>query len=182
MIDADGNEYSAEEVILSGGTYGSPAILLRSGIGPAADLKELGVDVVADPGWSATAGPGVRPQRFRSEARGPPDGARGWVAAVDRVSESVGDELDLHVTVTHLLPGSVSPTGGSIVLAASVVLPESTGTLKLASRDPNKAPLIDSNYVGTGRDARRIIEAFNWARECPPSGLRSLHGRGADPG
>lgn len=30
------------------GAYGSPAILLRSGIGPAADLRELGIPVVTD--------------------------------------------------------------------------------------------------------------------------------------
>ena len=35
-------------MILAGGSYGSPAILLRSGVGPAADLAELGISVVAD--------------------------------------------------------------------------------------------------------------------------------------
>jgi choline dehydrogenase len=35
-------------VILSGGTYGSPAILLRSGVGPADELAALGIRVVAD--------------------------------------------------------------------------------------------------------------------------------------
>src|SRR5712671_6642873 len=35
---AGGTVYRAREVILSGGTYGSPAILLRSGVGPAGDL------------------------------------------------------------------------------------------------------------------------------------------------
>ena len=34
------------EVIVSGGVYGSPQLLLLSGIGPGADLKEMGVDVV----------------------------------------------------------------------------------------------------------------------------------------
>ena len=36
------------EVILSAGSYASPAILLRSGVGPAAYLAHLGIDVVAD--------------------------------------------------------------------------------------------------------------------------------------
>ena len=34
--------------MLASGAYGSPAILLRSGIGPADELRALGVDVVAD--------------------------------------------------------------------------------------------------------------------------------------
>jgi choline dehydrogenase-like flavoprotein len=36
------------EVILCGGAIGSPHLLLRSGIGPAAQLRALGIDVVAD--------------------------------------------------------------------------------------------------------------------------------------
>jgi choline dehydrogenase len=35
-------------VILSGGTYGSAGILLRSGVGPSADVRSLGIEVVAD--------------------------------------------------------------------------------------------------------------------------------------
>jgi choline dehydrogenase len=46
----------------------------------------------------------------------------------------VNVDRDLHVTATHLMDGSLSPTGGAIVLAAALVQPESTGTLKLASR------------------------------------------------
>ena len=38
----------AETVVLAAGAYGSPAILLRSGIGPADELRALGIDVVAD--------------------------------------------------------------------------------------------------------------------------------------
>jgi choline dehydrogenase len=49
-------------------------------------------------------------------------------------------------------------------MGLAVTLPESTGTLKLASRDPRGAPLIDSNYLGTGRDARRAIGAFKIGR------------------
>jgi len=48
VLAADGTVYRAREVILSGGTYGSPAVLLRSGIGPADELTTLGIDVVAD--------------------------------------------------------------------------------------------------------------------------------------
>ena len=48
VVTASGAEIHAGEVILSAGSYGSPAILLRSGVGPAADLAALGIDVVAD--------------------------------------------------------------------------------------------------------------------------------------
>ncbi len=43
-----GEEIYAKEVILSAGTYGSAAILLRSGVGPSDQSNKLGIPVVAD--------------------------------------------------------------------------------------------------------------------------------------
>src|SRR4029077_12121402 len=48
VVAADGTVYRAGEVILSSGSYGSAGILLRSGLGPADELKDLGIGVVAD--------------------------------------------------------------------------------------------------------------------------------------
>ncbi|WP_176590552.1 GMC family oxidoreductase [Sphingobium sp. EM0848] len=47
----NGEPYCAaarREIVISAGTIGSPAILMRSGIGPAAHLRELGIDILAD--------------------------------------------------------------------------------------------------------------------------------------
>jgi choline dehydrogenase len=166
VLAADGTTYRAAEVILSGGSYGSAAILLRSGVGPASDLGALGIDVLAD----LPVGQRLHDQPFfpigyaldpKYLQMSPAVGSLLWTAS----SEAIGDELDLHVTATHLLPGSYSPTGGAIVLAVSVVLPESRGTVRLASRDPNQAPVIDSNYLGTERDLRRMVEAVLLGRQ-----------------
>ena len=43
-----GASIDADTVILAAGTIGSGALLLRSGVGPAADLDGLGIPVVAD--------------------------------------------------------------------------------------------------------------------------------------
>jgi choline dehydrogenase len=164
-LAADGTVYRGREVILSGGTYGSPAILLRSGAGPADELAALGIGVVADlpvgrrlqdqPGYyNAYA---LAPGHLEMS---PAVGSLLWTAS----SEAAGEELDLHVTATHLMDGSLSPTGGAIVVMPALVQPESTGTLKLASRDPNDAPLIDPNYLGTARDARRMLEGVKIGR------------------
>lgn len=51
---ADGRVVRGHQVVLCAGAYGSPAILLRSGIGPAAHLREVGSPVVAElPGVGA---------------------------------------------------------------------------------------------------------------------------------
>ncbi|MDF2735609.1 MAG: dehydrogenase [Chloroflexota bacterium] len=43
----DGKIHRGTEVVLAAGAYGSPAILMRSGIGPETHLRKLGVEVVA---------------------------------------------------------------------------------------------------------------------------------------
>ena len=165
VLAADGTVYRGREVILCGGTYGSPAILLRSGVGPADDLAALGIEVVADlpvgqrlqdqPGYyNAYA---LAPDHLEMT---PAVGSLLWMAS----GEAAGGELDLHISATHLMDGSLSPTGGAIVLTAALLRPESTGTVKLASRDPGDAPVIDANYLSTGRDARRMLEAVKIAR------------------
>ncbi|CAZ83648.1 unnamed protein product [Tuber melanosporum] len=51
VIESDGKMHkltARREVIISGGAYCSPAILLRSGVGPKAELEKLGVEVIID--------------------------------------------------------------------------------------------------------------------------------------
>ncbi len=165
VVAADGTAYRGREIILSGGTYGSAAILLRSGVGPADELTALGIEVVAD----LPVGRRLQDHPFFHTAyalaprylqMGPVLGALLWTAS----SEAAGDELDLNSVAARLLDAPFSPTGGAIMLSTSVVQPESTGTLKLASRDPEDAPLIDDNFLGTGRDARRMLEGVKLSR------------------
>ncbi|MHB8693487.1 MAG: GMC family oxidoreductase [Solirubrobacteraceae bacterium] len=166
VVTASGAEIGAGEVILSSGTYGSPAILLRSGVGPAADLAELGIDVVAD----LPVGQHLQDQPFyyngyalKPEALDmrPAVGALLWRQS----SEARDDQLDMHIAVTHLLPPEYSPTGGAITLGVAVVKPDSRGTIRLRSRDPREQPAIDCNFLAEDRDARRMLEGVKLARK-----------------
>jgi choline dehydrogenase len=152
-------------VVLCSGTYGSAAILLRSGVGPADELAALGIAVVAD----LPVGRRLQDHAFLHSAYALDPGhvqpgraasALLWTAS----SEAAPGELDLHIVTVRLPAAPFSPTGGAILLSTSVVKPESVGTLKLASRDPDDAPLIDVNFLATDRDARRMVEGVRLSR------------------
>jgi len=79
-------------------------------------------------------------------------------------SEAHNRELDMHISATHLFDPAKSPTGGAIVLAIAIVQPDSVGTLRLRSRDPKAAPLIDYDFLAEARDRRRILEGVKISR------------------
>jgi choline dehydrogenase len=165
VIASDGSVFPADEVVLSAGAYGSPAILLRSGIGPAAELRDLGVDAVVDlpVGQRLQDHPFFyNPYALAPEALDmvPRAGALLWTAS----SEAADGERDLHVSATHLMDPSLSPTGGAIVLATALVQPESRGTIRLRSRDAEDPPLIDCNFLATPRDRSRMLEGVKLSR------------------
>ncbi|MFI2364591.1 GMC family oxidoreductase [Promicromonospora sp. NPDC019610] len=165
VVAADGDEYRAAEVILSAGTYGSASILLRSGVGPKAELEGLGIEVLAD----LPVGEHLQDHPFYYNAYALKEGALAMTPAAGalvwtRSAEAVGDELDLQISATHLIDPVYSPTGGAIVLAIAVVQPESTGTLRLRSRDPRVAPVIDLNFLATPRDRARMLEGVKLSR------------------
>ncbi|WP_328610686.1 GMC family oxidoreductase N-terminal domain-containing protein [Amycolatopsis sp. NBC_00345] len=161
----DGVVHHGAEIILSAGAYGSAAILLRSGVGPAGDLARLGIEVTAD----LPVGKRLQDHPFYYNAyalrpgaleMSPTAGAIVWTAS----SQARGDELDLHISATHLIDPAAGPTGGAIVLAIAVVRPESLGTVSLRSTDPHDAPVIDYNFLATARDRSRMLEGVKLSR------------------
>lgn len=149
----DGSVEHATTTILSAGVYGSPAILMRSGVGPANDLRALGLPVIAD----LPVGRRLMDQPFyynvyslvpQAKEMSPAAGALLWTNS----SEAKQGELDVHISATHFFDPAYSPTGGAIVLAVSVTLPDSVGSFALASRDPRQAPRIDLNFLAARKD------------------------------
>ncbi|HBK4688045.1 GMC family oxidoreductase N-terminal domain-containing protein [Serratia bockelmannii] len=164
---ASGEEIHAAEVILSAGTYGSAAVLMRSGIAPAQQSKRLGIPVVADlpVGENLVDHPfyynayAARPDVIGSQS--PVIGAKLWTHS----SQAEPGELDLHITATHLFPHDQSPTGVGFVLAVALTRPQSTGRVWLESRDPAAAPHIDLNFLAQENDRVRLLEGVKLARK-----------------
>jgi choline dehydrogenase len=165
VLDVDGHVHAADTVILSAGTFGSASILMRSGVGPATHLDALGIPVIRD----LPVGDRLQEHPFYYNVYALKPGADGMFPAAGAIlwaasSEAAPGDLDLHVSATHLFDPEQSPTGGAIVLAVSVTQPESTGTVRLASRDPRTPPLIRYNFLSTERDRRRMLEGLRIAR------------------
>ncbi|PMY59831.1 MULTISPECIES: GMC family oxidoreductase [Pseudomonas] len=164
---ASGEVIQANEVILSAGTYGSAAILLRSGIGPRDHLASLSIPLVA----ALPVGQRLKDHPFYYNAyaarpeligkQSPVIGAKLWTHS----STAKNGDLDLHITATHLFPHDQSPTKVGFVLAVALTRPLSVGSLKLASRDPAQAPLIDLNFLARAEDRARLLEGVKLARK-----------------
>jgi len=175
------------EVILAAGSIGSTQLLLLSGIGPAAHLREQGVDVVLDrPGVGANLqdhlqlrliyqvdGIVTLNERYHSRfgfagmlaeyallRRGPLTMAPSQLGLFTR-SDRDQDRANLQY---HVQPLSLDRFGEPLhtfpAFTASVcnVRPTSRGVVRLRSRNPADPPVIKPNYLSTDED-RRIAAA-----------------------
>jgi choline dehydrogenase len=161
----DGQVLEASTVILSAGAYGSPAILLRSGIGPAAELRAFDLPVVADlPGVGANLVdhplvavdlPAASPRR-----RGPAF----QVMLTMRSTLAATEPPDLHLFLAGPFDDASTPSGAVFGIVTGLLRPRSRGTLRLRSTNPADPPGIDVAYLRHPDDITRMVEATLAAR------------------
>jgi choline dehydrogenase len=134
-VDGSAHDLHADRVVLSAGAYGTPAILMRSGIGAADELHALGIDPVVDlpVGRGLMDHPGIS---FLVSVR-PQYAQMGWpaYAAVARGATYWN------------IPIPVDEEQGLIRFACFLGIVEGIdGSISLHSTDPTHAPNIDHGY------------------------------------
>ncbi|QIX28388.1 choline dehydrogenase [Nocardioides sp. JQ2195] len=169
------------EVILSGGAINSPQLLMLSGVGPAAHLRELGIDVVADlamVGENLHDHPAV-PLVFHTT--GTTDladfnnlsnfvraKARGTGPLVSNVGEGGGfwksrDDLAAPDLQAHVAPcgfwdnGLHEATTRKVTVAPTLVNVASRGHVRLRSANPRWHPEIDPKYFDDQADLDAMV-------------------------
>ncbi|GAA0390000.1 choline dehydrogenase [Acrocarpospora corrugata] len=192
---------ATREVILAAGAFGSAQLLMLSGVGPAAHLREHRIEVISD----LPVGDNLHDHMFvplsflmkSARNRGTaPYFAAGMIKETLRggtwVSRSVfegvgfvrsslaGDVPDLQI---HALPwGYPGPNQDapirhkvdprpSLTLLATLIYPKSRGTLRLASADPAAAPVIDPAYLSDDDDRRLLLDGIDLIRDVMASKL-----------
>ena len=161
-------------VTLAAGAIGSPAILLRSGIGPKEGLLDLGFEpVVESPGVGANLidHPVTRvllvPRPGSCELESPlAQVVLRYTAPGSREFNDMQQVIFSHVDVAGIGgEKAVATIGTPLAIGLPVALerPLARGRVSLASPDPGVAPLIELNYAADPEDLRRLVEGVRLA-------------------
>ncbi|MGI5150088.1 GMC family oxidoreductase [Plantactinospora sp. CA-294935] len=170
---------AADRVVLTAGAYGTPAVLLRSGVGPADELARHGIPPVQIlPGVGANladhVGSGLTfaasddliaatgafaaehdffPSQVLWKARSPHCDPGGW------------DEFIL--PIPQYDPTRPGRAGYHVQLQAFCMTPRSRGRVRLRGRDPQTPPEIDPRFLTDpeGHDLAVILDGLERARE-----------------
>ncbi|WP_075836134.1 MULTISPECIES: GMC family oxidoreductase [unclassified Rhodococcus (in: high G+C Gram-positive bacteria)] len=159
-------------VVLCSGAIGSPAVLLRSGVGPAADLERLGIDVVVDsPGVGSnlqdhflvpvifgTDRPVDPPKPFQ------PVTQTHWFWKSDPTLP-VPDTQPINFSVPFYYDETMTGPPSGFTLHAGLVRPHSVGSVSLTSTDPAAHPTIDFNLFDDPRDMAALVYSVRQCRE-----------------
>ncbi len=173
------------EVVLSAGAFQSPQLLMLSGVGPGAHLRDRGVDMVHDApavgknlqdhlDWTAlyktpsqgSVGVNLGMVRkffpalsaYRKKGEGP---FTSILAEAGGFLKTDSSEAETDVQL-HFIPGLVDDhgrkkhLGGGISCHVCVLRPKSRGSVTLASNDPLAPPAIDPNFLDDEDDLMRL--------------------------
>lgn len=175
------------EVVLTAGTIGSAQLLMLSGVGPQAHLRQVGIDVVLDvPGVGANLQDHPWGHVVYSSSDPLPVGQNNHGEALGLLRSGPAlDSPDLQILfgdVAGISLSGVSPEQGYCILVA-VMRPRSRGTLRLSGAEAGTSPLLDPKYFGDDHDLTTMVAGLRLAREIGrASALDPWHGQEVAPG
>jgi len=160
-VDGSEREISADLIVLAAGAYGSPSILLRSGIGPADELAEIAVEPRAElpgVGRNLIDHPRVevtyRPtapllDETRIHLAGRPPRAQSLIKARSDVCPPGTWDLHIMMRVRRSLTADPShvPDEPLAHLYVHAMKPEARGRVRLRSREPDDLPIVDHGFL-----------------------------------
>lgn len=159
-------------IVLSCGAIGSPQVLLRSGIGPADELRDLGIQVRANVsgvgknlhdhllsgGNVYLSRRSIPPSRYQHSES---------LLYVHRGAECAAPEMMFACVVLPVVTERFTPPdpGSAYTIMYGVTSPRSRGSVRLRSAEPNAKPWIDPNYLSDPYDGAVYLEALDFARD-----------------
>lgn len=160
QVDGRREVLTADTYVVACGAFGSPALLLRSGIGPADQLQKTGIRPEVDlPGVGAnlTDQPGVfvplaptaelNAALAAKEASGELYVSRMLIRAASELCPEGSWDLHILPSAGDPLFGSLPPGEYEAGISAFLMKPASRGRVRLRSADPAEAPEIDAGFL-----------------------------------
>lgn len=156
--------HTAHEIIVCSGALHSPAMLMRAGIGPAAQLKKLGIEIVADlpgVGENLTDHPHLAvAAHFKKSARLRP-GQRRHIFLGVRYSSNYANCHPGDMLLMPVNRAGWHPLGKAMgALNVCVNKSYSRGTVTLKTADQREEPIVDLNLASDWRDLMRLVDGF----------------------
>jgi len=168
LVAGKATEFRGREVILSSGAVHSPAHLLRAGIGPPGQLRDLGIAVIAalpGVGQRLMDHPSIALSSFIKPQARLNGLTRRHILVGLRYSSGMGGAPQGDMFAVVIDKSAWHPVGeqiGSLLLAVYKTYSE-TGQVKLAAADWRREPIVEFNLLSDRRDLDRLMDAFRRA-------------------
>ncbi|WP_309085746.1 GMC family oxidoreductase N-terminal domain-containing protein [Chelativorans sp.] len=156
----------ARETVLSCGTIHSPAMLMRSGVGPTSELSALGIECIADRrgvGRNLIEHPVISVSCLLDRSARMHNPARHHTQAHFRYSSGVEECPEGDMSLAIIARSGWHAMGYRIgTLYVWVNKSYSQGSVRLSTGSADVEPVIDFRMLSDERDMRRLREAFRY--------------------
>src|SRR3954449_3549096 len=184
------SEFRAErEVILSAGAYGSPQLLMLSGVGPAEHLTMKEVEVLLDQpavgenliDHPATQAVWTTPEpvslllalepaaleEFEQTQTGVLTSNLAEAGGFVRLeSGAAAPDTQFHIAPVQIVDEGMSdPEAHGLWISACLLNQEARGTVRLQNNDPTGKPVIRNNFYASERDMQLAVDGFKLLME-----------------